>query len=238
MAHPKTSSVQELIRYQEKYEKILAEDPASLAFMFLAQILYKQGKQDKALVILLKGLRHNKDNVSGRFLLGKIYNEMWMIDQAKKEFKAVIKLAPDNLAASKMLVEILKSEENYEKALEVLDSIHKFHPMDENIMSEIDEVKLETARLSKSTKHNKNANRQIDDEYITAKTDYTKNKENADGPITETMADLYISQGLFDRAASILQKILINDPDNISVMKKLEISKSKVISQSLGLGSQ
>ena len=237
MAHIKTSSERELRIYQEKYEKILADDPGSLAFIFLAQVLYKQQRLDKALGVLAKGLRHNKDNVSGRFLLGKIYNEMWMIDQAKKEFKTVIKLAPDNLAASKALVEILKSEENYEKALEVLDSIHMFHPTDEYIISEIDEVRSKIAGLGTSKVLDINANEQIDKKYIAEKTDYNKNTEDPNSLVTETMADVYINQGLFDKAASILQEILINDPHNISVMKKLEISKSKVISQSLGLDS-
>ena len=109
------STEEELSKFEEKYARILTQDPSSVAFIFLAQVLYKQGKIDKAINVLINGLKYNKKSVTGRFLLGKIYYDRWLIERAKREFQTVVELAPDNLAACKMLVQILKSEEAYGK---------------------------------------------------------------------------------------------------------------------------
>ncbi|MGE0369317.1 MAG: tetratricopeptide repeat protein, partial [Candidatus Dadabacteria bacterium] len=61
-------SQEDLQMFAEKYEKVLADDPSSVAFIFLAQVLYKQGKVDKAINVLVNGLRYNKKSVTGRFL--------------------------------------------------------------------------------------------------------------------------------------------------------------------------
>ena len=120
MAGDNHSTEDELVRFEEKYARILSEDPSSVTFIFLAQVLHKQGKVDKAIKVLINGLKYNRNSVTGRFLLGKIYYDRWLIEQAKREFNAVIELAPDNLAACKMLVQIHKSEEAYGKALALL----------------------------------------------------------------------------------------------------------------------
>src|SRR5271167_1940595 len=130
----------ELSRFEEKYARILLKDPSSVAFIFLAQVLHKRGKVDKAINVLINGLRYNKKSVTGRFLLGKIYYDRWLIEQAKREFRTVVQLAPDNLAACKMLAQIYKSEEAFEKSLEMLKTASAYHPHDETIHSEMKEI--------------------------------------------------------------------------------------------------
>jgi tetratricopeptide (TPR) repeat protein len=140
MADDNHSTEDELVKFEEKYERILSQDPSSVAFIFLAQVLHKQGKVDKAIKVLINGLKHNRDSVTGRFLLGKIYYDRWLIEQAKREFRAVVELAPDNLAACKMLVQIHKSEEAYGKALELLQTAAAYHPHDTSITRELEEI--------------------------------------------------------------------------------------------------
>ena len=81
------STEDDLVKFEEKYARILTQDPSSVAFIFLAQVLYKQGKIDKAINVLINGLKYNKKSVTGRFLLGKIYYDRWLIEQAKREFR-------------------------------------------------------------------------------------------------------------------------------------------------------
>ena len=220
----------------QKYQEILEKDPASSTFVFLAQILYKQNRLDQAIGVLIKGLRYNKNNITGRFLLGKIYYERWMIDPAKKELEIVFGLAPDNLAAGKMLVVIYKSEENFGKALEVLRFVYEFHPSDEGIQREIKEVKERIkggAQIGSRDSHSWGKFRAPAGSKV----------ENTAGPgdlsdeefITETMADLYMEQGLYDRASVIYEKILAGDPQQIEIRKKLENCKIMVINKTAGL---
>ncbi len=120
MSENENLSNDDLLELERKYEEILSEHPESKSFSLLAQILYNQGKTDKAIGVLIRGLGYNKNNVTARFLLGKIYYERWMIDQARKEMEKVLENAPDNLEAAKLLSQIYRSEDKLEKALETL----------------------------------------------------------------------------------------------------------------------
>lgn len=224
----------------EKYEEILAKDPSSSAFVFLAQILYKQNKLDRAVGVLIHGLRYNKNNITGRFLLGKIYYERWIIEPAKKELETVFGLAPDNLAAGKILVEIYKSEENFEKALEVLRFVHEFHPSDVTISSEIKQLIEKIGNENKRDREPHAARENFSAPGETKKIETaessaaTRNTEL----ISETMADLYTKQGVYDRAYSVFEKILQNDPGNSSVRKKFEESRLKLINKTAGFNKE
>ncbi len=215
----------------KKYEEILEQDPASSTFVFLAQILYKQNKLERAIGVLIKGLRYNKNNITGRFLLGKIYYERWMIGPAKKELETVYGLAPDNLAAGKMLVQIYRSEEKYEKALEVLRFVYEFHPSEASIRSEIDEIIEELGAQPPASWENFSAPAESKKIEISDSDADTKNTEL----LTETMADIYIKQGDYNKGLSVLQKILENEPENTSVRKKLEECRINVINKLAGL---
>jgi len=215
----------------KKYEEILEKDPSSSTFVFLAQILYKQNKLERAIGVLIKGLRYNKNNITGRFLLGRIYYERWMIDPAKKELETVFRQAPDNLAAGKMLVEIYKSEENFEKALEVLRFVYEFHPSDSSIRSEIRELAEEIDGQPPAPWANFTAP-EVSKKIETAQSE-------GDPPdtelLTETLADIYIKQGDYDKGFSVYQKFLENDPENTSVRKKFEECRLRAINKIAGL---
>ena len=224
----------------KKYEEVLEKDPASPTFVFLAQILYKQNKLEQAIGVLIRGLRYNNNNITGRFLLGKIYYERWMIEPAKKELETVFGLAPDNLAAGKMLVEIYKSEENFEKALEILRFVYEFHPSDTGIQSGIKEL-METIEAGAKTGSedtptwgNFQAPAETKIEKTTGPVDATADEDF----MTETMADLYMEQGVYDKAISIYENILADYPDNPSVRRKLQEWRLKEANKLAGFSKE
>lgn len=236
MADENSATEDELKKFEEKYEKILSDDPSSVAFIFLAQVLYKQGKVDKAINVLIKGLRYNKKSVTGRFLLGRIYYDRWMIEQAKKEFQTVVQLAPDNLAACRMLVQIYKSEEKYRKALELLRSAHAYHPQDPGIPAEIKDLE---DRLYWNEKR--------EGEFLAAREKIrssieTKSVEELESSIKKydkelfsvTMSDLYLDQGLYEKACSVLESILDGDPENNEIRIKLEKIRLYLLNNAAG----
>lgn len=230
------STEDDLVKFEEKYARILTQDPSSVAFIFLAQVLYKQGKIDKAINVLINGLKYNKKSVTGRFLLGKIYYDRWLIEQAKREFRTVVELAPDNLAACKMLVQILKSEEAYDKALELLRTASAYHTHDASIMSELREIEDSLARAK-----NKEKEYQFAREGIKTALE-SKSVEELESSVgkyekelyTETIADIYIAQGLYEKACIILEKVFESDPGNDAVRKKLAQSRLYLVNKSAG----
>jgi tetratricopeptide (TPR) repeat protein len=236
MAEENYSTEDDLVKFEEKYARILTQDPSSVAFIFLAQVLYKQGKIDKAINVLINGLKYNKKSVTGRFLLGKIYYDRWLIERAKREFQTVVELAPDNLAACKMLVQILKSEEAYGKALELLRTASAYHTHDVSIMSELREIEasLSLAKI-------KEKEFQFAREGIKTALE-SKSVEDLESSVvkyekellTETIADIYTAQGLYEKACKVLEAMLEKDPGNDAVRKKLAQSRLYLVNKSAG----
>jgi len=225
----------ELAEMEKKYEEILLEKPESNSFSLLAQILYKQGKIDKAIGVLIRGLGYNKNNVKARFLLGKIYYEMWMIDQAKREMEKVLEIAPDNLEAAKLLSQIYRSENKLGKALETLSIAYTFHNTDENVLREMEEIKKEISKmegqLSKQVFETPVSSRKIKEIKID---DSSNNKE----VYTETMANLYVEQGQYDKARVVLEKIFTNEDEKNLAIEKLEKTKLNKMNLTAGFSSK
>ncbi len=233
MSENENLSNYDLLELERKYEEILSEHPESKSFSLLAQILYNQGKTDKAIGVLIRGLGYNKNNVTARFLLGKIYYERWMIDQARKEMEKVLENAPDNLEAAKLLSQIYRSEDKLEKALETLSVAYSFHSTEENVLHEIEKIKNEISKmkgqLSKQVFETPAGSRRIMEIG-----DSANNKE----VYTETMANLYIEQGQFDKARNILEKIFTSEKERDLAIEKLEKTKLNKINLSAGLTSK
>lgn len=236
MAGDNHSTEDELVKFEEKYERILSQDPSSVTFIFLAQVLHKQGKVDKAIKVLINGLKYNRNSVTGRFLLGKIYYDRWLIEQAKREFRAVIELAPDNLAACKMLVQIHKSEEAYGKAFELLKTASAYHPHDASITCELTEIEALLSTAEKKEKEFRTARDSIRTAFESKSAEELESalKQQEKELFTETIADIYIAQGLYDKACGVLERMLEKDPGNDAVEKKLARSRLYLINKSAG----
>lgn len=225
----------ELAELEKKYENILSEDPKSNTFSLLANVLYRQGKTDKAIGVLIRGLGYNKNNVTARFLLGKIYYERWMINQAKKEMEKVLQYSPQNLEAAKLLSQIYRSEDKCDEALQTLSVAYSFHSSDENVVVEMKEIKKEIskkkAKLSKQVFETPAGSRKIKGMEID---DSSKNEE----VYTETMANLYIEQGQYDKAREVLEKIFTNETERNLAIEKLEETKLNKMNLTAGLSSR
>jgi tetratricopeptide (TPR) repeat protein len=211
-----------LLDLEQKYESILSGEPGSNTFCLLADVQYRLGKVDKATGVLIRGLGYNKNNVTARFLLGKIYYERWLIDKAKKEMEKVLELAPDNLEAAKLLSQIYRSEDNLSKALETLKAAHIFHLEDaetvENIniiKNEIADMEIQSSRTAFETPLESRKVNKI----------RTDNTGRPDELYTETMLNLYLQQGQYDKARETIQRLYENEEEKNAAIENLEKTK-------------
>jgi tetratricopeptide (TPR) repeat protein len=225
----------ELAEMEKKYEEILLEKPESNSFSLLAQILYTLGKIDKAIGVLIRGLGYNKNNVTARFLLGKIYYERWMIDQAKREMEKVLEIAPDNLEAAKLLSQIYRSEDKLGKALETLSIAYTFHSTEENVLHEMQEIKNEISKMEGKLSKQVFETPPISRKIIAIEIDRSANNEEV---YTETMANLYIEQCQYDKARAVLEKIFTNEDERNLAIEKLEKTKLNKMNLTAGLSSK
>lgn len=202
---------------ERKYEDQIKLFPESNSFILLAEVLLKQKKIQKAISVLVKGLQTNKENITARFLLARIYYQSWNINQAKKELIKVIKLSPDNYASGKLLIEIYESEKEYEKALEIANDLLFYYQNDNYLIEQIDKLN----RLSSINnidqlnldykKHEVKGN--LNKKYIKVKEKIYEN---------ETIVDICISQGLYKEAMKILNMLILKEPDNLVYKDKYE----------------
>ncbi|MBI5287029.1 MAG: tetratricopeptide repeat protein [Deltaproteobacteria bacterium] len=93
-------------RVVERYKVILARNPSSTVFASLAEALRRLGLVDEAIRVSLEGLNKHQDHVSGRVALGRAYYDKGMFVEARAELEKVIRVAPDNLLARRLLEDI------------------------------------------------------------------------------------------------------------------------------------
>lgn len=223
--------------FKERFEKIISEDQSSDKFVLLAELFRKEGNEDRAIELLLKGLRHNPDLVTARLLLGRIYSERWMIDQATKEMEEIIRVSPDNIEASKFLVQVYRSEGKLERALEVCITCYIFNPHDEQLMKFIQDINKEISLLEEVKKKPlsmENINSEpsqilgVEDESSLSDSSYCAEV------YTETMADLYSNQAEYGSTIKIFEKLLEDQPDNVSLKTKLAKARALFLSEKAG----
>lgn len=204
-----------------KYNKQLQNDPASNCFVLLAEVLIKLKKIDNALKVLVNGLRHNKHNTTARFLLGKIYFDRWIIDGAKKEFEKVIKIAPDNIAVSRILLQIYTSEGNEKRVAEISKNILFFHPDNQELKDFLNELSAGDQPVEL---------KDVVDEYSDFKSGVSSLNEKADIEqaeiVSSTLADLYYEQGHYNDSLELYEKLLLNNPGDKRIIERIEKIKS------------
>lgn len=81
-------------------------DPTSIAFAALAEEYRRVGRFRDAADVCRKGLERHPSYLSARVTLGRALIELNELDAAAQELEHVLRLAPENLAATRGLAEI------------------------------------------------------------------------------------------------------------------------------------
>jgi tetratricopeptide (TPR) repeat protein len=82
------------------------KDPASIAFVSLAEELRRAGEYDEAVRVCRAGLEYHPTYLSARVTLGRALLELGRYPEAQTELEYVLKTAPDNLLALKCMTEL------------------------------------------------------------------------------------------------------------------------------------
>ena len=90
----------------EELRRRLEKDPGSLAFAQLAEELRREGSFREAVQVSRAGLDHHPTYWSARVTLGRALLALDRLDDAHRELSAVLRAAPENLAALRGLAEL------------------------------------------------------------------------------------------------------------------------------------
>ena len=108
-----SARIQELRRRVEK-------DPTSIAFAQLAEEYRRIGNYIQAVKICRDGLGRHPGYLSAQVTLGRALMELKNFDEARTELEAVLKVAPDNLAAIRALAEIHQQTEEVAETVKAM----------------------------------------------------------------------------------------------------------------------
>jgi tetratricopeptide (TPR) repeat protein len=91
----------------EDLKRRVQKDPASIAFAQLGEEYRRAGRSSEAIETCRAGLKRHPGYLSARVTLGRALFEIGEVEQAERELKEVLRLAPENLAALRGLAEAL-----------------------------------------------------------------------------------------------------------------------------------
>jgi len=131
MEAPLNPKIQELVAR-------LNRDPDSKIFLQLAEEYRKAGLLEEALLVCKAGLKKHPGYHSARVALGRIYLALNRLEEARAEFEAMVRAAPDNLLANRMLGDVLALSGDVPGAIEHYRAVLAFGPADAEIRAKIE----------------------------------------------------------------------------------------------------
>jgi len=114
----------------QRYEDMLAADPASYCFAPLSELYRKLGLLDDAISVAQKGCSTHPDYWGGYLALGAAYYDQGLNIEARQALERVLSLKPDILRARKLLGQLYAGSGEIDLAKELLGQILRQNPGD------------------------------------------------------------------------------------------------------------
>ncbi|WNG49591.1 tetratricopeptide repeat protein [Archangium minus] len=114
----------------ERYEQLLAQDPASSVFVELAKALIAKGEHARAISVCEQGISHHPNSVTGRVLWGKALILMGRPAEAMAQFDQAIAIDKENPHAYNLISEVLLQRGLFRSALPILRKALALQPND------------------------------------------------------------------------------------------------------------
>jgi tetratricopeptide (TPR) repeat protein len=165
--------------------------PESAAFYPLALAYSDAGLHEAAVDVLQQGLRHHPAHARGLALLGRLQFECGESDEARDSLRRALEVDPACSEALRAMVEIEIAEGNCERARSWIEQ------------AEAQAHMLDTAALREALERRC--------ETIAPEIPF----------VTETMVDLFLKQGMTEKAVAALQQLIQRNPEDSSLRQRL-----------------
>ena len=187
------------------YTEILVKDPSSTIFVSLAETYRKMGMFDDARQIITKGLSQHPDFGPAQIVLGRVLCQLDDYDGSIAAFECALELDPDSLAAlvGYARVQILLGDEV--AARKLLLRARQLSPADPIINKLLLSLPEE-----------------LPEESDSAETSVDSGESTSAPLLSSTLADLYLEQGLPEKALDIYQQLSRQNPDDLTLRRRLK----------------
>ncbi len=129
----------------DKYEQILAQDPASTVFVELAKALLEKGEHARAIEVCQRGIGHHPTSIVGRVLWGKALINLGRPAEAMEQFDGAIGVDRENPHAYNLIGEVLLHKGLYRSALPLLRKAVALQPEDGRVRQWLEQTRAALA---------------------------------------------------------------------------------------------
>ncbi len=194
------------------YLQIVTKDPSSTAFVPLAEAYRQIGLLDDALEATRLGTEMLPHFSPGFSTMGRILGQMGMLDESMSAYAKALSIDRQSQAALVGLSRLHLIRGERDQARKILQQAKEFHPDDEKISDML--VALDLPRPWANIKRASKAHEQGPS--------HKSAPDESGAPIaTATLAEIYVKQGLLDKALEVYQGILVQSPENESARKRI-----------------
>lgn len=191
------------------YTELLVNDPRSTIFVSLAETYRKMGLFNDAREIVIKGLELHPDFGPAYVVLARIECQLENIDASCAAFEQALALDPDSLAALVGFARVKLLLHQDDTARELLLHARSLSPAD----PVINKMLLGLAPPPESEVESAFVPPIVESEPARA--------NNLTALASTTLADLYLVQGLTDKALDLYRQLLSRNPDNLELRRKI-----------------
>ncbi|HPN64169.1 MAG TPA: tetratricopeptide repeat protein [Candidatus Goldiibacteriota bacterium] len=124
----------------EDLKKKLSQNPDSLTFVPLAEAYRKSGMYKEAVDVCKAGLEKHPAYTSARVVLGRLYLEQELYDEAAEELKKVEVVDHDNIMVHSMLGNIYVKKQMFAQAVEQFQRVLSLNPEDMETQDKLQEA--------------------------------------------------------------------------------------------------
>ncbi|MCK4535446.1 MAG: tetratricopeptide repeat protein [Desulfuromonadales bacterium] len=197
------------------YLQIVTKDPRSTAFVPLAEAYRQVGLLDDALEAARMGTRSLPHFSPGFATMGRVLGQMGRIDEAMGAFAQALSIDRQSQAALIGLARLHLIRGERDQARKILQQAAEFHPRDENVRNML--VALDLPRPWDKLKQV-----QVDIPATAPSTvPVETGSKEPESIFTATLAEIYVKQGLTDKAIAVYEEILKQDPDSQFIRERL-----------------
>jgi tetratricopeptide (TPR) repeat protein len=194
----------QLLAQVKDYTEQLERDPDSDVFIALSECYLKLGVQGAALDVVRQGLARNPGHLQGQIALANILCQRGDYDEAVVLFEKVLRQDSQSRDALLGLATLDVQQGNFERAEGYLDRVRSLDPDNEALLDHED--RLEIAREQEDA-------------------------SGEGGPVlvSATVAELYLKQGLKEKAVTAYRTLVHQFPDHKTYSVRLaELTEASV----------
>ena len=216
-------------------------DPDGRVFAPLADAYRRQGDLVQALELLRDGLDRHSDFAPALVVAGWVRRDRGEMDAAREAFGAALELDEENAEALRGIGELAAARGDRPVALESFQRLVDLEPDDLEVLARLREIEGEEEGTLQVEAEVEGDSVSLYEpplvalsepptiqEPLTAAPDELRS-EDYEGPLTRTMADLYVRQGLHQRALGVYRLLLEQAPDDAGLRERVDAMVALVL---------